>query len=62
MGAAGLEEFRDLLLIPIATELRPYSTRCYGHLAKRERRSKNFDEKRFHPSAGFELPGPSQDF
>jgi hypothetical protein len=53
MSAAGLEEFRPLLLIPITTKLCLYGMRRYGHLAERQCGSKNFDEKRFHRSAGF---------
>jgi hypothetical protein len=30
----------------------------YRHLAKRQCRRKNFDQKNFHPRAGSKLPGP----
>src|SRR5262249_39060510 len=61
MGAAGMEEFRHPMLIPIATKLCLYSRRGCRHLAKRQRRSKNFDKKRFHLSPRFNLPSPCQD-
>jgi hypothetical protein len=44
-----------LLLIPIATELGLYCVRAYCHLAKCQCRSKNFNEKRFHPRAGAQI-------
>src|SRR5262249_25646909 len=56
VGAAGLEQFRHLLLISIATEFCLHCLRGCRHLAKRQSRSKNFDEKPFHPGAPFKLP------
>ncbi|HKD24376.1 MAG TPA: hypothetical protein VKC66_00445 [Xanthobacteraceae bacterium] len=56
MGAAGVEQFRHLLLIPIATEFCLHCLRGCRHLAKRQSRTKNFDEKPFHPGAPFRLP------
>jgi len=50
-----VQESRDLLLIPIAIELSLHSEGRHCHLAERQCRRENFDEKRFHPSPGFKL-------
>src|SRR5258707_9341855 len=45
VGAAGLQQLGDLLLIAISIELCLHRTGSYCHLAERQRRGKNFDKK-----------------
>jgi len=55
MRTAGLQQLRDLPLIPVAAELRFHRVWSYRHLAERKRRGVNFDENRFHPRPEFAL-------
>jgi len=55
MGAAGLEQFHDLMLIAIAIERWLHVVRVDRSLAERQRRSENFDECRFHSRSAFRL-------
>src|SRR6266446_158043 len=55
MLAAGLQQLRDLPLIPIAAELRFHRAWIYRDLAERQRRGEDFDENRFHSRPEFVL-------
>src|ERR1700730_2890707 len=55
VGAAVMQQLSDLLLIAVAIELCLHRIGSYCHLAERQRRGKNFDEKCFHSSPDFKL-------
>ena len=49
MGAAGLQQPGDLLLVAGAVELGFHRVRRGRHLAERQRGAEDFDQERFHP-------------
>ena len=48
MGAAGLQQPGDLLLVAGAVELEFHRVRRCSHLTQRQRGGEDFDEERFH--------------
>jgi hypothetical protein len=57
VGAAGMEELRDLRLIPDAVELRFHGIRRGHHLTERKGGGEYLEEKRFHRTCGTPAKG-----